>query len=69
MARGTGQCPNCGEAAALGPDNPVRPFCGPRCKLADLHRWLDGGYRIPAEPVSPDGDARGWEDDPESTRS
>ena len=24
------------------------PFCGERCKLIDLGRWLDGKYQIPA---------------------
>jgi endogenous inhibitor of DNA gyrase (YacG/DUF329 family) len=33
-----------------------RPFCSERCKLLDLSRWLDGAYRVPAEPV-PAGDA------------
>jgi len=23
------------------------PFCGERCKLIDLGRWLDGKYQIP----------------------
>jgi len=32
-----------------------RPFCGERCKLADLGRWFSGDYRVPAE--SAEGDA------------
>jgi endogenous inhibitor of DNA gyrase (YacG/DUF329 family) len=28
-----------------------RPFCSERCKLQDLARWVDGSYRIAAEPV------------------
>ena len=31
-----------------------RPFCSERCKLQDLARWAEGGYRIPAEPVGDD---------------
>jgi endogenous inhibitor of DNA gyrase (YacG/DUF329 family) len=27
-------------------DHPARPFCSPNCKLADLHNWLGGRYRI-----------------------
>jgi endogenous inhibitor of DNA gyrase (YacG/DUF329 family) len=23
------------------------PFCSERCRLLDLGRWLDGGYRVP----------------------
>jgi endogenous inhibitor of DNA gyrase (YacG/DUF329 family) len=33
-----------------------RPFCGERCKLADLGRWLSEGYRVP-------GDRKGAVDD------
>ncbi len=33
-----------------------RPFCRERCKLLDLARWVDGGYRIAGEPVSEDSD-------------
>jgi len=25
---------------------PTFPFCGPRCKLADLGSWLDGKYVV-----------------------
>ena len=28
-----------------------RPFCSERCKLQDLARWADEGYRVPADPV------------------
>jgi endogenous inhibitor of DNA gyrase (YacG/DUF329 family) len=28
-----------------------RPFCSERCKMADLGRWLNGDFRVPAEPV------------------
>ena len=50
-----GRCPQCG--AATGPDNPFRPFCSERCRLADLGQWFAGRYSIPAEDtgeVSPD---------------
>ena len=34
-----------------------RPFCSERCKLQDLARWADGGYRVAAEPLDdPDDD-------------
>lgn len=46
-----------------------RPFCGERCKMADLGRWLSGDYRVPvrdreddAEPVAPGVSS----DDPEA---
>ena len=28
-----------------------RPFCSERCKMADLGRWLQGDYRVPAPPA------------------
>jgi endogenous inhibitor of DNA gyrase (YacG/DUF329 family) len=28
-----------------------KPFCSERCKLLDLSKWVDGDYRIAAEPV------------------
>jgi len=31
-----------------------RPFCSERCKLQDLARWIDGDYKVPAEPVQDD---------------
>jgi endogenous inhibitor of DNA gyrase (YacG/DUF329 family) len=38
------------------------PFCSERCKLQDLARWIDGKYRIPAEPVS-DSDSEAENDE------
>jgi endogenous inhibitor of DNA gyrase (YacG/DUF329 family) len=35
---------------------PERPFCGPRCRLIDLGRWLGEGYRLPAKDSDPDAD-------------
>ena len=39
---------------AVAPE--FRPFCSERCRLLDLARWVDGGYRIAGEPVSQDPD-------------
>jgi hypothetical protein len=47
--RRAGRCPQCGSEAQPGPDNPFRPFCSERCKLADLGGWFAGRYAIPAE--------------------
>ena len=33
---------------------PWAPFCSQRCKDADLGRWLNGTYRIPAGNPPPD---------------
>jgi endogenous inhibitor of DNA gyrase (YacG/DUF329 family) len=42
-------------------DFPPRPFCSPRCKLADLHHWLGGTYRIQTDmgPEQPDDEGLG----------
>lgn len=32
---------------------PFFPFCSKRCRLLDLGSWLDGRYRVPAEPNKP----------------
>ncbi|MGC2083711.1 MAG: DNA gyrase inhibitor YacG [Bradyrhizobium sp.] len=47
------RCPICNRPA----DEKLRPFCSPRCRDVDLHRWLSGSYVIPA--------AEGDEDDVE----
>ena len=36
-------CPICGKPAVAA----HRPFCSPRCRDVDLHRWLSGAYAIP----------------------
>ncbi|MGJ4971510.1 MULTISPECIES: DNA gyrase inhibitor YacG [unclassified Bradyrhizobium] len=43
-AKPAGRCPICRRPAAAA----VRPFCSPRCRDVDLHRWLSGSYVIPA---------------------
>lgn len=44
-------CPTCQRPAVWSPENPYRPFCSERCKLADLGSWLNGDYRLPvADP-------------------
>jgi endogenous inhibitor of DNA gyrase (YacG/DUF329 family) len=40
---------------------PWEPFCSERCKLQDLAKWIDGHYRVPAEPIP--------EEDPETDRN
>jgi len=35
-----------------------RPFCSERCKMLDLAHWVDGSYRIPAEPAPSPADGR-----------
>ena len=42
-------CPICGRPAS----REHRPFCSPRCRQVDLHRWLTGAYAVPV--VEEDG--------------
>jgi endogenous inhibitor of DNA gyrase (YacG/DUF329 family) len=37
-------------------DRAWRPFCSERCKMADLGRWLTGGYSVPAEDLPEESD-------------
>lgn len=54
------RCPVCGEAAAARAENPVFPFCKPRCKQIDLGRWLGGDYVISQSLLPPS--MREWTD-------
>ena len=43
-------CPTCGKPAKRREENnQAFPFCSERCRMADLGRWLNEEYRIPAE--------------------
>jgi endogenous inhibitor of DNA gyrase (YacG/DUF329 family) len=45
----TAPCPVCGAPAARDrARNRYAPFCSRRCADVDLHRWLSGGYAVPA---------------------
>jgi endogenous inhibitor of DNA gyrase (YacG/DUF329 family) len=49
-------CPICKKVIEdVPPDYPPRPFCSPRCKLADLDNWLSERYSI-SEPIPPNVD-------------
>jgi len=50
------RCPVC-DAPVVLDLNPAAPFCGERCRLVDLGRWLDEAYAVP--------DRRRAEDDEE----
>ena len=45
-------CPECGKPSA----REHYPFCSPRCKDVDLHRWLSGAYVIPARDDEDEND-------------
>jgi endogenous inhibitor of DNA gyrase (YacG/DUF329 family) len=55
------KCPICKKPVPdAGPDRPsTYPFCGERCKLIDLGRWLDGKYQIPVADEDDPSDAGG----------
>lgn len=45
------ECPICKKVIEnASAEWPVRPFCSPRCKLVDLHNWLNEGYRVSSDP-------------------
>lgn len=53
------ECPICKAVLPdVADDYPSRPFCSPRCKLADLHNWLNEEYKVseplPIEPLVPE---------------
>jgi endogenous inhibitor of DNA gyrase (YacG/DUF329 family) len=47
-------CPICKGPRKTAEHNPTYPFCGPRCKLADLSNWMNGSYALDPEPANPE---------------
>lgn len=41
------QCPHCGKEIT-DPKQNYRPFCGERCKLIDLGKWISEEFRVPS---------------------
>jgi endogenous inhibitor of DNA gyrase (YacG/DUF329 family) len=59
-------CAYCRQHAAVAE---TFPFCSERCKMADLGRWLTGGYRIASDPHEPlDSQDDEAEQDPDSNK-
>lgn len=52
---GSAHCPVCKRR--LDAATADGPFCGPRCRLVDLGRWLEGDYRIPDPDAFPRDDS------------
>jgi endogenous inhibitor of DNA gyrase (YacG/DUF329 family) len=59
------RCPTC-EREFSPAESTALPFCGERCRLIDLGRWLDEGFSLPAVP-DPEADEvpEGFEDERE----
>jgi len=51
-------CPICKTVIEADSEQPFRPFCSQRCKLADLDNWFSGTYRIsvPLDPADLEDD-------------
>jgi len=50
----TVRCPTCRQETSWE-QNLYRPFCSDRCRIVDLAAWADERYRIPGDPVPPEG--------------
>ncbi|MEO1149747.1 MAG: DNA gyrase inhibitor YacG [Pseudomonadota bacterium] len=58
-------CPTCQEPSCAE----YAPFCSKRCADVDLHRWLSGGYAIPAEEDDAYGVDANAQDDHDDRRT
>ena len=61
------RCPGCKGDSVYAASNPFRPFCGERCRLADLGAWASEGYRVETSP--PAGEENEGDLDPDSADS
>jgi hypothetical protein len=61
----TVRCPMCKQETTWR-ENPYRPFCSERCRLADLEGWLAGRYVVVShhEESAPPTDADLAEEQP-----
>jgi len=55
------KCPTCENVVGKASGEQAEhlaffPFCSERCKLVDLGAWLDGQYRMAAEPDASDAE-------------
>ena len=52
IVKKTRKCPVCKKES----DEKYRPFCSDRCKKVDLHRWIQGVYKIETEDTADEQD-------------
>lgn len=50
------RCPTCKREFDPA-QSPAKPFCGERCRLIDLGRWLGEDYALPAAPSDDESEA------------
>ena len=50
-------CPICKAAALARAENADFPFCGGRCKMIDLGKWLGDAYSVATEQSQSSDDA------------
>lgn len=55
------RCPTCRKPLPDEPP-PTFPFCGARCKMADLGSWLDGKYVVASPGFDEDFTSEGERD-------
>mgnify|MGYP002623166254 CR=1 FL=1 len=62
-------CPTCRKKVHYSSKDeaPYRPFCSDRCKLIDLHRWLNEEYVVREEFAHVDRDVPGAVNAPDTT--
>lgn len=60
------RCPTC-KKLLPEPSPATSPFCGSRCKLADLGSWLDGKYVVASPAFALDDVADELVDDSEES--
>jgi hypothetical protein len=60
------RCPVCGRRFDSD-ESETMPFCGERCRMVDLHRWLEESYGLPRpSEETPESPEKPEEPGPES---
>ena len=49
------KCPYCNREIEYSRENPYRPFCSKKCKMADLGAWFSEEYTV-SSPLIPEDD-------------
>jgi endogenous inhibitor of DNA gyrase (YacG/DUF329 family) len=53
------KCPTCELLLFYSKENPFRPFCSERCRVADTANWADETYRVPSAEGASTSDHEG----------